>query len=127
VGLLHSIHSAPELSSVTFSFASRFFTAFAVPPPEYWIVADEWLARIVTARTTPKVGLEVVLAEWPEGNEEWEGYFPAFRRSGGELKRNAHDYEYQHLMTVLEHHVWRNTSIRMNISRLLNVFDRNQH
>ena len=92
--LLSSIHSAPNLSSVTFSFADRSATPSVFPSSGNWVVADKWLAWVATVRTTAKASLMVVLAGWPEDNPNWEGYFPEFGRAGGILRREIHDHEY---------------------------------
>jgi hypothetical protein len=91
VRLLSSIHSTPELSSVTFSFAGAWWAAQEFPSSGNWIVVDQWLARSVTGCTVARGGLGVVMAGWPEGNSNWEGYFPEFRRAGGELRREGYD------------------------------------
>ena len=106
-GLLSSIRSAPELSSVTFSFAGRWVTASAFPSCEDWIVVDRWLARMVDARATAKVVLRVVLAGWPEDNPDWKGYFPEFRRAGGDLRRETHDHGYRDPSSIPNAEFWR--------------------
>ena len=84
VDLLSSIHSALVLSSVTFTFPMR-HPASVFPPPGPWVSVDEWLARLVSDCGRSGGGLVVMLKPWPEGNSNWEGYFPAFRKAGGHL------------------------------------------
>ena len=62
---------------------------------------DKWLAWMTTMRTgSAKDGLRVVIVEWPEDDPDWEEYFLEFRRAGGELRREAHDYEYWNPMMI---------------------------
>ena len=103
---LSSIHSAPEPSSVTFSFAGRWATPSMFPSSGNWIVVDRWLARMVATRTTAKAGLMVVLARWPEDNPNWEGYFPEFRRDGGELRRETCGHNYCGQMIIFSVEDW---------------------
>ncbi|KAF9777750.1 hypothetical protein BJ322DRAFT_1095577 [Thelephora terrestris] len=93
-GLLSSIRSAPKPSSVTFS----------------WVVMDRWLAWMIIARTTGAVGLRVVLAGWLEDNPGWGEYFPGCREAVGELRREAHDYEYCDMVAIRDAEYWRDSS-----------------
>ena len=65
---------------------------------------------MVTTRTTTRVGLRVVLAGWLENNTCWKGYFPGFRRAGGELRKATRDYDYWDPVSTLEVDGWRNAS-----------------
>jgi len=84
VDLLSSIHSAPALSSVTFTFPVR-HGASVFPPPGPWVGVDKWLARLTGDRGRAEGGLTVMLKPWPDGDSNWEGYFPTFRMAGGKL------------------------------------------
>jgi len=84
VDLLSSIHSAPVLSPVTFKFPVR-FRASGFPPPGCWVDMDNWLARLASDRSRTEGGLIVMLKPWPDGNSNWEGYFPEFRMAGGQI------------------------------------------
>ena len=71
---------------------------------------DEWLARMVAARAVKKACLKVVLTGWQEDNSNWEGYFPEFRRAGGELRRESHDLDHLDPFTIWDAENWRNGS-----------------
>ena len=88
--ILSSIHSAPALSSVAFTLpAGHGGGVFPHFHNSNCIEVDKWLARLTSERDRAGEGLTVVLTPWPEGNSDWEGYFPGFRRAGGELKVDA--------------------------------------
>ena len=84
VALLSSIRSAPVLSSITFTFPVH-PSALIYPPTGPWVGVDKWLARLASDCGRSEGGLTVMLKPWPEGNSNWEGYFPAFRMAGGQL------------------------------------------
>jgi hypothetical protein len=85
VYILSSIHSAPALTSVTFTpeegwYGERF------PSSGPWVDVDKWLAQM-TLQTEVKGNLTVVLVQrLDEGPGVWEGSLPEFRKAGGELK-----------------------------------------
>ena len=106
--LLSSIRSAPKLSSVTFSFTGVRSTLQEFPASGSWTVVDKWLARVGSERTGAEDGLCAVMAGWPEDNPNWEGYFPEFRRAGGKVGRETHDYEYWDPRAISQADVWRN-------------------
>lgn len=93
-GLLSSIRSAPELSSVTFSLSDTWSLPRDFPSSGNWTLVDKWLAWVFTTRTMAKGGLRVVLAGWLGGDQNWKGYFPEFRRAGGKLRKTIHDPDY---------------------------------
>ena len=110
---LSSICSAPELSSVTFSFAAIGVTSSVFLFFAHWAVVDKWLAQMALTPVTGKAKLRVMLAGWPEDNPNWEGFFPEFRRAGGELRREIFDYGYWNPRTVFNAECWINASKRV--------------
>ena len=52
---------------------------------------DKLLARLASERVKAKGGLAVTLTPWLEGDTSWGGYFPEFRKAGGELRREIGD------------------------------------
>jgi hypothetical protein len=68
--LLSSIHSAPALSSVTFTFPAR-HAACAFSSSGRWIGVDKRLGRLASERGKAEGGLLVMLTPWPEGNSSW--------------------------------------------------------
>lgn len=99
---LLSIYSAPELSSVTFSFTHSWFAPPKFSSSANWVAVDKWLARMVTMRSNAGDGLRAVLNGLPEDEPSWEEYFPEFRRAGGELRREIRDYGSPDPMSILE-------------------------
>ena len=71
---------------------------------------DKWLAQMALIPATGKAKLRVVLAGWQEDNPNWEGYFPEFRRAGGELRREILDCGYWNPRTVSSAESWTNAS-----------------
>ena len=84
VDFLSSIRSAPVVSFITFMFPVQ-PRAPVFPPPGPWVRMDKWLARLASDRGRTEGGLIVILEAWPEGDSNWERYFPAFRMAGGQL------------------------------------------
>ena len=82
--LLSSIHSAPTLSTATFKFPAR-HSALAFPSSGPWVMVDKWLAWLASDRGETKGGITVTLGGWPDGDSNWERYFPGFRMAGGQL------------------------------------------
>jgi len=80
---LPCIRSAPVLSSITFKYPKATPIEY-IPASRLWIDMDKWLARLAMHVKTNK-RLSLVLKPWPEGNSEWEGCLPEFRKAGGEL------------------------------------------
>ena len=76
--LLTAIDSAPALSSVTFNL----FVGLAVFQSDI----DKWLARLAGERNKAGAGLVVMVGPWPKENTVRKGYFPEFRKVGGELR-----------------------------------------
>jgi len=82
--VLFSIHSAPRLSSVTFTF-SRLFGS-TLPVYDAWRGVDGWLARLAGTGAKEKDGLKVEIRllsqDWPAA----EGFLCLFEKAGGEVQ-----------------------------------------
>jgi len=86
VDLLPSVHSAPVLSSECDVQIPCTIPRIRFPSPGSWVDMDNWLARLASDRSRTEGGLIVMLKPWPEGNSNWEGYFPEFRMAGVSLQ-----------------------------------------
>jgi hypothetical protein len=82
--ILCSIGSAPVLTSIVIEYYH--WDSIERPPLEDpWADVDRWLSRIAK-RAKVDGGLALTLARWPKGESVWDGFFPEFRESGGEIK-----------------------------------------
>ena len=81
--VLSSIHSAPALTSITFTF-DRWWYGEYFPSSDPWVEVDKWLAKMAL-QTEVKGSLTMILAQQREDGTALEGYFPEFRKAGGEL------------------------------------------
>jgi len=82
--VLFSIHSAPRLSLVTFTFSTLFRGNF--PVYDTWRGVDGWLARLARMCAKEKDGLKVELRllsqDWPAA----EGFLCLLEKAGGEVQ-----------------------------------------
>ena len=85
VYILSSIHSAPALTSLTFTPEEGWYGG-CFPSSGPWVDVDKWLARMAL-QTEVKGSLTVVLVQrLEEVPGVLEGSLPEFRKAGGELK-----------------------------------------
>jgi hypothetical protein len=82
--ILYSIGSAPALTSIVIEYYD-WDSIEHLPFEDPWADVDRWLSRI-TKRVNVDGGLALTLTGRPEGKSVWDGFFPEFRESGGEIK-----------------------------------------
>jgi hypothetical protein len=82
--ILCSIGSAPALTSIVIQYYD-WNSIEHLPLEDPWVDVDRWLSR-VAKHAKVKGGLALTLAQWPKCMSVWEGFFPEFRESGGEIK-----------------------------------------
>jgi hypothetical protein len=82
--ILCSIGSAPVLISTIIEYVD-WKSLKSLPLESPWVDVDRWLSRIAR-RAKVNGGLALILAGWPEDMSVWDGFFPEFRESGGEIK-----------------------------------------
>jgi hypothetical protein len=82
--ILCSIGSAPVLTYIAIGYDDWDYIE-NLPFEGPWVDVDRWLSRIAE-HTKVKGSLALTLRGWPEGKLIWEGFFPEFRESGGEIK-----------------------------------------
>lgn len=85
--VLLSIHSAPQLSLITFAFSRAFYNRY-FPVYDRWRNIDGWLARLARTRIKADDELEVemwLVEAWPAS----EGFLRLFEEAGGEVRTRA--------------------------------------
>ena len=98
---MSSVFHSPGSKSIHRCFACNnvWLTARDFTPPGPWSVVDEWLAHSAMVRTIARGCLEVMLAQsvYLSGHA---GFFPEFRKAGGEVRRESRDYHMWDLATT---------------------------
>jgi hypothetical protein len=80
--ILSTIHSAPVITSVTFTSDGWYGEYFPSSGP--WVDVDRWLVRM-TLQTEVEGSLAVKMVQRPEEEPVWEESLPEFRKAGGKL------------------------------------------
>jgi hypothetical protein len=95
--ILSSIHSAPALTSITFTSGGAWHGEY-FPSSGSWVEVDKWLAKMALQ---VRGSLAVTMAELLEDGLVWEEPFPKFREAGGVLmiETNVAEFETPYKIT----------------------------